>query len=96
MLWSEVVETTLGVQAWDGDEAALVLDLAREVAHNTERRFAPLTAYALGLAVGAAASDGAPGGAGNLVSRDHRAAFLQGHVDALLAALAQHTDDRDA
>jgi hypothetical protein len=96
MRWSEVVETTLGVQAWDGDEAALVLDLAREVAHNTERRFAPLTAYALGLAVGAAASDGAPGSAGNLVSRKHRAAFLQGQVDALLAALAQHTDDGDA
>jgi hypothetical protein len=96
MRWSEVVETTLGVQAWDGDEAALVLDLAREVAHNTERRFAPLTAYALGLAVGAAASDGAPGSEGNLVSREHRAAFLRGQVDALLTALAQHTDDGDA
>lgn len=96
MRWSEVVETTLGVQAWDGDEAALVLDLAREVAHSTERRFAPLTAYVLGLAVGAAAAGGAPGGAGNLVARDHRAAFLQGHVDALLAAVAEHADDHDA
>lgn len=33
-------------------EADAVLDLARVVAHGTERRYAPLTAYAVGLALG--------------------------------------------
>lgn len=32
-------------------EADAVLDLARVVAHGIERRYAPLTAYALGLAL---------------------------------------------
>lgn len=36
------------------EEAEAVLHLAREVAHGSERRFAPLTAYAAGLALGAA------------------------------------------
>lgn len=96
MRWSEVVETTLGVDAWDGDEAALVLDLAREIAHGTERRFAPLTAYALGLAVGAAAAGAPPGSDGRLVPRALRESFVRTHVDALLAALADHADDVDA
>lgn len=96
MRWSEVVETTLGIEAWDGDEAALVLDLARDVAHGTERRFAPLTAYALGLAVGAAAADGAPGAEGRLVSREHREAFLRSQVAALQSALETFAADREA
>ncbi len=33
-------------------DTALVLDLAREVAHNTVRPAAPVSAYLLGLAVG--------------------------------------------
>lgn len=41
----------LGVPAGDVD-TALVLDLAREVAHNTVRPAAPVSAYLLGLAVG--------------------------------------------
>lgn len=45
----EVDTPTLG-----RDEAAAVLDLARVVAHTQERRFAPLAAYAIGLALGAA------------------------------------------
>lgn len=35
-------------------EAEAILDLARVVAHATERRYAPVAAYALGLAMGAA------------------------------------------
>ncbi len=35
------------------DEATALLDLARVTASRTQRRFAPLTAYALGLAIGA-------------------------------------------
>lgn len=52
MRWSEQVESVTGIEAWNRVETDLVLDLAREVAHGTERRFAPLTAYALGVAVG--------------------------------------------
>jgi hypothetical protein len=39
------------------EEAALVLRLAKVVADWTERRYAPLTAYAAGLAIGAGAPD---------------------------------------
>lgn len=53
MRWSEQVSATTGIEAWDRRETDLVLDLARDVAHGTERRFAPLTAYAVGVAVGA-------------------------------------------
>lgn len=34
------------------EEADAILDLARVVAHTSERRLAPLTAYAAGLAAG--------------------------------------------
>jgi len=45
------------------DEAEMLLDLAREVAHGTERRFAPLSTFAAGryvatrVAAGATATD---------------------------------------
>lgn len=57
MRWSEQVEALTGIEAWDRVETDLVLDLARDVAHGTERRFAPLTAYAVGVAVGQALGD---------------------------------------
>ena len=41
----------LGLQPQDVD-TALILDLAREVAHNTLRPAAPVSTYLLGLAVG--------------------------------------------
>lgn len=59
MRWSEHVESVTGIDAWDRVETDLVLDLARDVAHGTERRFAPLTAYALGVAVGTQLGEGA-------------------------------------
>ena len=62
--WSEQVASTTGVEAWDPTETDLVLDLAREVAHGVERRFAPLTAYAVGVAVGQQLGDGATSAAG--------------------------------
>ena len=59
MRWSEQVAALTGIEAWDRVETDLVLDLARDVAHGTERRFAPLTAYAVGVAVGQALGDAA-------------------------------------
>lgn len=38
-----------GTAVLDAGEAAAVLDLTRVVAHEAERRYAPLTAYVLGL-----------------------------------------------
>jgi hypothetical protein len=43
-----------GTPALAEDEVEAVLALARDVAHGAERRFAPLAAYAAGLAIGAA------------------------------------------
>lgn len=40
----------LGLAPLEDDEAELVLDLTRAVAHGWERRFAPLVAYAIGVA----------------------------------------------
>ena len=40
------------LRAWRAEEAAAVLDLTRVVAHTSERRFAPLVAYAVGLTAG--------------------------------------------
>ncbi len=62
MRWSEQVEVITGIEAWDPVETDLLLDMAREVAHGTERRFAPLTAYAIGVAVGQQLGDDAAAG----------------------------------
>lgn len=42
-----------GTPSLGSDEARHVLDLTRVVAHRVERRYAPLTAYVAGLALGA-------------------------------------------
>lgn len=57
MTWSERVAEVLGQPAWDDAEATAVLDLARDIAHGVERKFAPLTTYAIGIAVGRALAD---------------------------------------
>ncbi|MFC9974376.1 DUF6457 domain-containing protein [Spirillospora sp. NPDC127200] len=49
--WLEAACLELGVERAELDRD-LVLDLARDVAHNVARPGAPLTAYLLGLAVG--------------------------------------------
>ncbi len=41
----------------DSADTKVILDLAREVAHNTVRPAAPIGAYLLGLAVGRGAGD---------------------------------------
>ena len=47
--WTESVRVALHLDTVD---SALVLDLARDVAHGVMRPAAPLTAYLLGVAVG--------------------------------------------
>jgi hypothetical protein len=55
--WTAVVALELGLESGpDGPiDKALVLDLAKDVAHGVARPAAPLTTYLLGLAVGAGA-----------------------------------------
>lgn len=47
------VATALGVDSLDDTEIEALLDATRAVAHTTERRFAPLSAFLVGVAVGA-------------------------------------------
>lgn len=51
--WTEAVRVALGIE--HEVDQTLVLDMARDVAHGVARPAAPLTAYLLGLAVGAGA-----------------------------------------
>ena len=44
----------------DVDDASAVLDLARDVAHGTERRFAPLATYLAGQFVARRTAQGTP------------------------------------
>ena len=84
MRWSERVAETLGLPTWTSEEASLVLDLARDVAHGTERQFAPLTAYALGIAVGQAMASGSD----RTAATRERVAALQAGVAAAEADAA--------
>lgn len=47
----------LGVDALRQAEEAVLLDAARDVAHTTQRRYAPLSTFLLGVAVGSAAGE---------------------------------------
>jgi hypothetical protein len=48
--WFEALAERAETPVIGQDEADAVLDLTRVVAHSSERRFAPLTAYVAGLA----------------------------------------------
>lgn len=54
MSWPDELAEALGEEPLGPDEVAAVLDLARDIAHTTERRYAPLSTYIIGLAVGRA------------------------------------------
>ncbi|MBC9734327.1 DUF6457 domain-containing protein [Nocardioides marmotae] len=68
--WIDELSDVLGVEE-EMDEA-LVLDLARVVAHAVQRPAAPITAYLLGYAAGAAGAD--PAGVERLAARAQRLA----------------------
>ncbi|MEV4621772.1 DUF6457 domain-containing protein [Asanoa sp. NPDC049573] len=53
--WVKAACAELGIAPTDAS-VSLVLNLARDVAHNTVRPAAPVTAYLLGLAVGRGAN----------------------------------------
>lgn len=57
--WPDRVAKALGLAALTDEQVEAVLDLARDVAHGTERRYAPLTTYLAGMAVGRSGADDA-------------------------------------
>lgn len=50
--WPQRAANALELAPLSEEQVAMVLDLARDVAHGTERRFAPLTTFLAGVAVG--------------------------------------------
>lgn len=58
--WLARYSTALGLDLSD-DEVDAILDLARDVAHGTERRFAPLSAYLAGKYVTRRVTEGTTG-----------------------------------
>jgi hypothetical protein len=50
--WLDRLADSLEVPRISGEELGTVLKLARDVAHGVERRFAPVSAYLVGVAVG--------------------------------------------
>jgi len=56
--WPDRYSAALGLELTD-EELDAILDLARDVAHATERRFAPLSAYLAGKFVTRRLSEGA-------------------------------------
>lgn len=50
--WLERYARDLDVAPLSDDEAAELLDLARDVAHGTERRYAPLSTFLAGVLAG--------------------------------------------
>lgn len=61
------IAAAVGVPALQPEEIRLLLDATREVAHTSERRYAPLAAFLLGVAV--AGSDRRPDDVGDAISR---------------------------
>ena len=69
--WLEELASALGVEPLSREEVGALLRLAREVAHGVERRFAPLSTFLVGVAVGRGeAFDVAMGRADRLVPPD--------------------------
>ncbi|MDX1619631.1 MAG: DUF6457 domain-containing protein [Nitriliruptorales bacterium] len=52
MGWLEELAEALSEEPLNDAEITAILDVARDVAHQTERRYAPLSTYLLGVAVG--------------------------------------------
>ncbi|MBW3621385.1 MAG: molybdopterin-guanine dinucleotide biosynthesis protein MobA [Actinobacteria bacterium] len=83
MDWLHRYADELGVPRLTDAEVARLLDLARDVAHGTERRSAPLSTFLAGIAVGAS-------GGGRDVALDRAVAA----AEQLLDAAARPTEDR--
>lgn len=74
MAWPDRLAAALDEEPLTDEEQQLLLELSRDVAHGTERRYAPLSSFLVGLALGRSARD------------DRRAELARfvGHVRLLL------------
>lgn len=81
--WPTELAAALDEAALTDDEITVLLDLARDVAHGTERRYAPLSTFLVGIALGRA-----PAG--------DRAATLAALADRVRAALPPPAEDGGA
>lgn len=54
MTWPEQLAEALGEPRLSEHEITTLLDVARDVAHGTERRYAPLSTFLIGIALGRA------------------------------------------
>lgn len=55
--WLDSYAAALGVSPLTDDEIDTLLELTREVAHGTERRFAPLSAFLAGVLAGSSGQE---------------------------------------
>ena len=56
--WLDEVAASLGVPPLSPRRASVLLKVARDVAHNVERRYAPLSTYLVGAAVASRVATG--------------------------------------
>ena len=56
--WLDRLADELGVERLSRRELGVILKLTRDVAHSVERKFAPLSAFVLGVAVGQRIGEG--------------------------------------
>ena len=81
--WLDRLADELEEPRISGDELGALLKLAREIAHRVERRFAPVSAFLVGVAVGRRTAGGA--------SRDEA---FRGAVDAARGLLPEGVEER--
>jgi hypothetical protein len=55
--WIDGYAEALGLEPLDKEEVGLLLDLARDVAHGSERRYAPLATFLAGYRAGREGGD---------------------------------------
>ena len=58
--WLDELADALGEDRISPEELGTVLKVARDVAHGTERRFAPVSTFLIGVAVGKRIASGTP------------------------------------
>ena len=74
--WIDQLAEALGEDTLSARETAVLLDVARDVAHRVERKITPLSTFLLGAAVGRSLAGGA--------SRDHAVQAALDTVRSLL------------
>jgi hypothetical protein len=60
MEWLDELAAALGVEATGPEEVTDVLDAARDVAHQVERKITPVSTFLLGLSVQQRIQEGSP------------------------------------